>query len=422
MKPTPYSSSGTQPETVPHPGMSFRIFVVFVASLMAMNAVSIDSMLPALPDIGESFGIAGSNEVQWVLTAYLLGFGASQIVYGPLADRFGRKPVLLTGIAIYTAACIWAAISTSMEAMLAARVIQGIGAGATRVLAVAIVRDCYSGSTMARVMSLTFIVFLAAPIIAPSIGQVIILFVSWHWIFTFLALYGLATIIWGARSLPETLHPQDRIPLSFGAVARAFLLTLTTRISIGYALAVTLLMGGLFSFINSSQQIFDVTFGSAHLFTTVFAAIAAFMILSNLLNSRIVVQLGPRIVGHVALIGFTLFGLGHLLAAWSGYETLLVFSLLQGGLMFCFGLMVSNFNALAMQPMGHIAGTASSVQGFISTTGGALLGFYVGQHFDGTTMPLGMGYAAFGLLAIVCVLYAEKGRLFGRLTDSERED
>jgi DHA1 family bicyclomycin/chloramphenicol resistance-like MFS transporter len=411
MKPLTYSAT---PEASSHPGMTFRMFVLFVAAIMAMNAISIDSMLPALPEIGNSLGITEANKTQWVITAYLLGFGGAQIIYGPLADRFGRKPVLLFGIALYTAASLWAAFSTSLEAMMAARVIQGVGAAATRVLAVTIVRDCYSGATMARVMSLTFIVFLAAPIIAPSLGQVVMLFVSWHWIFGLLAIYGIATLIWGARKLPETLHPEDRMPLSLKAVGNALWLTVTTRQTIFYTLAVTLIFGALFGFINSIQQIFDETFDAVDLFPAIFAAIAAFMAVSSFVNSRVVEKLGTRFVSHTALIGFTGFAAVHMISAYLGHENMVSFALVQGGQMFCFGLIVSNFNSMAMEPMGHIAGTASSVQGFISTTGGALLGFLVGQQFDGTTLPLGTGFFVFAALAIVCALIAEKGKLFAR--------
>lgn len=419
MKPQDYSTDTAVPKV--HPGLSFREFVLFVAAIMAMNAISIDSMLPAMPAIAQSLGITQNNQVQWVVTAYLLGFGGAQIIYGPLADRFGRKPVLMFGIGLYTAASLWVALSASLETMLAARVLQGVGAAATRVLAVSIVRDCYSGAVMARVMSLVFIVFLAAPIIAPSIGQAIVLFVSWHWIFGFLTVYGLLTLLWGLIRLPETLHPEDRLPISVKAISHAFALTVTTRQSIFYTLAATLLMGGLFAFINTAQQIFADVFDAAHLFTTIFAGIAAFMAVSNFVNSRIVVKLGPRVVSHAALFGFAAFAALHMITAMTGYESLWVFSAIQGGLMFCFGLMVSNFNSLAMEPMGHIAGTAASVQGFITTTGGALLGFLVGQQFDGTTVPLGTGFTVYAVLAIGCILCAEKGRLFGRAPKYQSE-
>jgi MFS transporter, DHA1 family, multidrug resistance protein len=412
MKPLSYSSV---PDRSAHPGMTFRMFVLFIAAIMAMNAVSIDSMLPALPEIGRELGVTEANEAQWIITAYLLGFGGAQIIYGPLADRFGRKPVLLFGIGVYALASLWAGFTTSLDAMLTARVMQGIGAAATRVLAVTIVRDCYSGATMARVMSLTFIVFLAAPIIAPSIGQAIMLFVSWHWIFGLLAIYGVWTLIWGWQRLPETLHPEDRLPLSARAVGHALWLTLTTRVTIFYILAVTLIFGALFGFINSVQQIFDQAFDAANIFPAIFAAIAGFMAVSSFVNSRVVEKLGTRLVSHTALIGFTLFAALHMITAYIGHENIWSFSLIQGGQMFCFGLIVSNFNSMAMEPMGHIAGTASSVQGFLSTTGGALLGFFVGQQFDGTTFPLGLGFFTFAALAIVCVLLAEKGRMFQRV-------
>jgi DHA1 family bicyclomycin/chloramphenicol resistance-like MFS transporter len=413
MKPLTYTDT---PDASSHPGMTFRMFVLFVATIMAMNAISIDSMLPALPEIGRTLGIAEANDTQWVITAYLLGFGGAQIIYGPLADRFGRKPILLAGIAIYAAGSLWAAFTTSLEAMMFARVVQGIGAAATRVLAVTIVRDCYSGATMARVMSLTFIVFLAAPIIAPSLGQLVMLFVSWHWIFGLLAIYGVWAFVWGARKLPETLHEKDRMPLSVGAVGHALWLTLTTRVTIFYTLAVTLIFGALFGFINSIQQVFEQTFNAADIFPAIFAGIAAFMALSSFVNSRVVERLGTRLVSHTALIGFTGFAAIHMISAYFGHESIWSFSLVQGGQMFCFGLIVSNFNSMAMEPMGHIAGTASSVQGFISTTGGALLGFLVGQQFDGTTLPLGTGFFVFAALAIVCVLLAERGRMFRRVS------
>jgi DHA1 family bicyclomycin/chloramphenicol resistance-like MFS transporter len=392
--------------------MGFKEFVALIAALMALNALAIDSMLPALPAIGDALGITDENQRQWVVTAYLLGFGGAQIFYGTLSDRFGRKTVLAVGVAIYTIASVVASFSTSFEMMMIARVIQGIGSASTRVLVVALVRDCYSGRQMARVMSLSFIVFLAVPIIAPSLGQVIMLFAPWRWIFGVLTLFGVGVMAWMLLRLPETLQPEDRVAISFAGVSHAFMVTLSSRVAVGYNLAMTLILGGLFGFINSAQQIFADVFHASNLFTTIFALIAVFMAISSFLNSRIVGRFGTRKVSHTALFGYIGFAMLNAAFALAGYETLWSFAVLQACTMFCFGMVVSNFGAMAMQPLGHVAGTASSVQGFISTTGGALLGFYVGQHFNGTIIPLTVGFSAFGLAALVMVLIAERGRLF----------
>jgi len=405
------NKSAPAPEN-PHPGMGFREFVAFIAGLMATNAIAIDSMLPALPEIGESLRIDTANHTQLVITAYLLGFGGAQLVYGTLADRFGRRKVLLFGLALYTIASIGALFAGSLEVMLAARALQGVGSAATRILAITIVRDCYSGSHMARVMSLAFLVFLSVPILAPSIGQSIMLVAPWRAIFLMLCLLGGILFVWTLTRLPETLHPEDRSPISLGAITHAFDLIVHSRATVGYVLAMTMVMGGLFGFINSAQQVFADAFDAEELFTLIFAMIAVFMAASSLLNARVVEKLGMRRVSHAALFGYCAVTLVHAAVVLADAENIWTFSALQGAMMFFFGLMVSNFNSMAMEPVGHIAGTASSVLGFVSTAGGALLGFALGQHFDGTTLPLTMGFVMLSLAAVAFVLFAERGRLF----------
>ena len=400
------------PAANPHPGMGFKQFVALIAAMMAVNALSIDAMLPALPAIGEDLGVASDNQRQWVVTAYLLGFGVAQLFYGPLADRYGRKPVLLVALALYTAFTALAAFASTFELMMVARVAQGVGAAATRVLAVSIVRDCYSGRTMARVMSLTFIVFLAAPIIAPSLGQAIVLVAPWPWIFALLGVFGAAITAWAALRLPETLRPENRTPISVKGVLGAFRLALTTRVAVGYMLAVTAMVGALFGFINSAQQVFADALERPGLFTTVFALVAGFIAVSSFVNSRIVERVGTRRVSHAALLGFIAFAALHALVSLSGQESVWTFIVLQGAMMFCFGLVGSNFNAMAMEPLGHIAGTGSAVQGFVTTTGGALIGFLIGQQFDGTTVPMTLGFVGCGLAALAAVFVTEQGRLF----------
>lgn len=408
------SLSATVPhlQASPHPGMGFRQFVALIAAIMAVNALAVDTMLPALPQIGDSIGIPTENARQWVVTSYLLGFGVAQIFYGPLADHFGRKPVLLVGLVAYVVFSLAAGLSTSFEMMLIARVLQGISAASSRVLVISIVRDCYSGRKMARVMSLAFIVFLAVPILAPSIGQAIMLVLPWRAIFVGLAAFGAIVFVWAGLRLPETLHAEDRVQTSVSSIAHAFRLTLSSRVAVGYMFAMTLMYGSLVGFINSAEQVFVDVFLAPRLFTTIFALIAVFMAFSSLLNSRIVGRFGTRVISHSAVIGYIAIACLHAMVALSGHETIWSFALLQSCMMFCFGLVGPNFGAMAMEPLGHVAGTASSVQGFVSTIGGALVGFYVGQHFDGTVVPLTLGFAGCSSAALLVVLVAEGGRLF----------
>ena len=217
------------------------------------------------------------NARQWVITSYLLGFGVAQLVYGSLADRYGRKPVLMVGLTLYTLFAALCAFSTSFEMLLIARFLTGLGAASTRVLAVSIVRDCYAGRQMARVMSLAFIVFLATPVIAPSLGQAIMLFASWRWIFGILSIFGLVVIAWAAIKLPETQHPEDRLPISVAGVTSAFKIALTDRIAMGYTLAAALVLSGLFGFLNSAQQVFVDVLGAGDIFPLIFAGIAGTM-------------------------------------------------------------------------------------------------------------------------------------------------
>jgi len=392
--------------------IGFKELVAMVAMLMALNALAIDSMLPALPAIGESLGVDDANRRQWVVTAYLLGFGVTQIIYGPLSDRFGRRPVLFTGVGLYVIFSLMAAFAWSFETLLAARVLQGVGAASTRVLAVAIVRDQYEGRRMAQVMSLSFLVFLGVPIIAPSLGALIVLAGPWPWIFALLGLWGAIVLVWAGLRLPETLHPEDRMPINLKRIGAAAWETVTNRLSIGYTLAMTAIVGCLFGFITSAQQVFDEALGNAAIFPIIFAVVGCGIAAASLLNAALVQRLGQRLLSHTALIGFTAVSTVHLVVAASGHESLITFAVLQTLTMFCFGFIGGNFGSMAMTPLGHIAGTAASVQGVISSVGGALIGFAIGQQFDGTTVPMTAGFTLCGLTAIGIVLWTERGRLF----------
>ncbi|HEV2746019.1 MAG TPA: multidrug effflux MFS transporter [Allosphingosinicella sp.] len=390
------------------PGM--REFVALMAALMASNALAIDAMLPALPAIGEALGVGEENRRQLVITVYLLGFGAGQIVYGPLSDRFGRKRLLVAGIALYALFAAAAGLAGSFALLLAARACQGVAAAATRVLVVAIIRDRYHGSAMARTMSLVMIVFMVVPVIAPSFGQGVLAVAGWRQIFIGLAVYGLVLGLWAGLRLPETLAASARRPLSAAHVGSAALETLRNRASIGNTMASTLAFGALFAFINSVQQIVADVFRSPGLIGLVFACVAGPMAISSYANSRFVVRFGSRRMLLAALAAFTLIALLHLIAAVTLGETIWSFVVLQALTMACFGLIGANAGALAMEPLGHVAGTASSVQGMMTTVGGALIGFGIGQQFDGTTRPILLGFVLCGAAALLAAIWANPAR------------
>jgi DHA1 family bicyclomycin/chloramphenicol resistance-like MFS transporter len=403
------SSSQTQSDA----GLGYRGFIAFTASIMALNALAIDCMLPALPAIGRSLNIASENERQWIIVVYMASFGVGQVIWGPIADRFGRKVPMVWGMIAYTVASLFAGFAGSFAMLLVTRVLQGIACSAARIMLVSIVRDCYSGRTMARVMSLAFMVFLAVPMLAPSIGQVISAFFgSWRAIFLSLGLYGLIVATVATLRLRETLHPEYRQPLTFASVAATAVRVCTTRVSIGYTIGAGLSFGCIAGMITSIQQIFADIFHIASWFPAIFAGLAAGMAIASYLNSRLVERLGTRKLSHSALLGFITVSLVHFAVAASGHETLVSFVVLLALVMFCVGLVGPNFNSMAMEPMGDIAGSAASLQGAISTCLGAVVGSLIGQSFHGTTVPLTGGFALAGLLMLVVVFVTEGGRLF----------
>ncbi|MER2534934.1 MAG: multidrug effflux MFS transporter [Rhizobiaceae bacterium] len=387
-------------------------FIALAAAVMSLNALAIDIMLPGLQQIGASLGVENENHRQYVISAYFLGMGLALLPYGPLSDRYGRRKPLLFGLTVYVIAAFAAAFSPNFETLLALRFIQGAGAASTRVIAVSIVRDRFGGRAMAEVMSLIFMTFMVVPVIAPSIGQLMMLFANWHFIFTGMGLLGAAVLVWVALRLPETMHPEDRRPFTLTSIGKAFRVVLTNRTSISYTLASAIMFGALFGFINSAQQIYIDIYGLGVWFPLVFAGIASMMALSSFLNSRLVMKLGMRRLSHAAILGFMVVSLIWFLWSLSGPVPLAAFIALFAAAMFQFGWIGSNFNSIAMEPLGHLAGSASSVQGFIQTIGGGIIGVLIGQSFDGTTTPLAAGYAGVAAIGILIVLVGEKGRLF----------
>lgn len=393
-------------------GIGFPEFVTLCAAIISLGALGIDTMLPALPAIGHRLGAAGPAEWPLVITAFVLGFGLAQPIHGPLSDRYGRRPVLLVSIAIYVVANLIATASGSFTLMLVARFVGGLAVASTRVVSVAIVRDLHAGRAMAKVTSLIFMTFMAVPVVAPALGQALLLVGSWRLIFGAIASFALLVLIWFAWRMPETLAPERRQPLDARVLAANWRTTLTDRYSLGYMLAAAAMQGAMYGYLTTIQAIVDRTFGVPDMLAFVFAGAAVLLAGANLLNSRIVMRVGTRRISQTALLVLIVMSIVSLVVTGMGGETVWTFTLLQSVTLACFGLTGSNFSAMAMERMGAIAGTASSVQGFVSVTGGALIGAAIGRAFDGTTAPLHIAFILCGAAAFAIVAVVERGKLF----------
>lgn len=393
-------------------GIAFPEFVALCAAIIALGALGIDTMLPALPAIGTRLGAASEADWPLVITAFVLGFGIAQPIHGPLSDRYGRRPVLLVSIAIYVVTNLIATASGSFTLMLVARFVGGLAVASTRVVAVAIVRDLHAGRAMAKVTSLIFMTFMAVPVVAPALGQALLLVGSWRLIFGAIAGFALLVLIWFAWRMPETLPVERRQPLEARVLAANWRTTLTDRYSLGYMLAAAAMQGAMYGYLNTIQAIVDRTFGVPDMLAFVFAGAAVLLAGANLLNSRIVMQVGTRRISQTALLVLIGMSVVSLVVMEMGGETIWTFAILQSVTLACFGLTGSNFSAMAMERMGAIAGTASSVQGFVSVTGGALIGALIGRAFDGTTGPLHTAFILCGVTAFAIVAVVERGKLF----------
>jgi DHA1 family bicyclomycin/chloramphenicol resistance-like MFS transporter len=397
------------------PEPAFPEFVGLMGFMMALISLSIDNLLPAFGAIQADFGVSDANALQYVLTAYMAGFGLMQLVYGLVSDVIGRRPTLLIGLSIYCVGSVLAITANSFEWLLVARAIQGVGGAAARVLTDAIIRDRFAGREMARTLSLTMMIFIIVQVLAPAIGQSMLLLGSWRLIFSGMLALALMQIVWFNLRMPETLHAQNRLPLSVGRIWDGVRLCLTTRVLTGYATASGLMIGTLMAYLGSSQAIFGAgIYSLGSFFPIAFGLIASVMGLASLLNSRVVRRLGMRRVSQTATCCFVAVAAIQLLVALSygGRPPLLFFGTTLAATMFLFSLTVPNFNAMAMEPLGAVAGTASSIVGSYSNITGTLLGAWIGQAFNGTVLPLCFGSFGLGLLSFIVVLWSERGRLF----------
>lgn len=396
--------------TGPRPGA--RETIALLAALMALNAIAIDAMIPALEDISTHLGVAEENRRQLILIAYTLGFGIGQLFWGPLADRLGRKPMLMAGIAIYVVFAFFCSAAPSFELLILARALQGGAAASSRVLVMAMVRDLFEGEAMARVMSLVAMVFMIVPVLAPSIGQAILTVGPWQSIFWALGGYGIVVGMWAFLRIPETLKEEHRRTLHIADLLEGARAVMSDRQSLGYTLAQTALFAGLLAYIASIQQIVFDVFHRPDLIGFVFGAVAAPMALASFTNSRLVGRFGLRRVAHSGVIAFSLLSLGHALVATLAGETLPMFIVGQALVLASFSFCASNMNTLAMARMAPVAGMASSIQGVVGTVLAAGAAFLIGQAFNGTQLPYLWGLTLCGATSVMLVLLTDRRRLF----------
>ncbi len=401
-----------KPEPGQRTALSFPELVAITAAVMALNALAIDIMLPALGTIGDELGAARDNDRQLIIVVYVLGNGIAQLFFGPLVDRFGRKRVLMWSLGGYVLGSLLSVVASSFSLLLAARAFQGVTTAAARVAAIAVVRDQCSGRRMAQVMSLAITIFMAAPILAPGFGQLILFAGPWRAIFLALLLYGLVLALWVGWRLPETLAPSQRKALRAGPIIGAYMEFVRNRMAIGYTLASALCFSALFSYISASEQLFLELFEIGEAFALAFAALAAALGAATLINARLVSRFGMRRLTHGALLVFIIVNLMHLAIATTTGETFVIFMTFMSVSFFCMGLIGPNSTAMAMEPMGHIAGSAAAANGFAGTTLAGFLGGLVARSYDGTAAPIIQGFAVLGFAAFAVVLWTEKGRLF----------
>jgi DHA1 family bicyclomycin/chloramphenicol resistance-like MFS transporter len=382
-----------------------------MATLTALAALTIDMVLPALPAIGSSLGVQRSNDNQLIVSLLFLGFGVGQLFYGPLSDAIGRKPAAFIGLALFSVGCVIALTSRSFPQMLAARFLQGIGVAGPRTITLALVRDRFEGREMARVMSLITVVFILVPIVAPAIGQMVLSLSGWRAIFAVYLALGLVVTIWFAVRQEETLPPGRRIPLAFGRMAAAAREVVSHRQAIGYTVAGGLVFGALIGYLTSAQQILQQQYSLGPRFPLFFAMVAFAIGAASFTNASLVMRYGMRTLSTWSLRGILLVSLvfAAIAATWSGQPPLWSLMAYLMATFFGIGLLFGNLNALAMQPLGHIAGTGAAIVGATSMLLSLALGTTIGQSYDGTVLPLVIGFAVLSAAAMLVSRWAEGG-------------
>ena len=385
-------------------------FIVLVALLNAMVAMSIDTMLPAIGAIASELGAADPNSRQFIISSFFAGMTIGTLIWGPLSDSTGRKPAIYAGLVLYVIGAMLCLFSGSFEMMLIGRAVQGFGAAAPRIVSIAMVRDGSAGAAMARVMSFVMSVFMLVPILAPSIGQLVLFVASWRVIFLGFLAMALIAAIWLWLRQPETLPRESRSRLSGQALLSAAIEVLRHPVAMGYTLAVGCIFGSFISYLGTSQQIFAEQYGQGEYFALWFGLFAVAIALAMILNGRLVMKYGMRSLSRLALRGnIALSGLFLVAAiAFAGHPPLWLLGVYLFTNFFCCGILFGNYNAIALEPMGRIAGMASAISGSLSALFAIVTGSLIGQQYDGTVIPLAAGFTGLGLLALVFTLWADR--------------
>lgn len=378
-------------------------FIALIAMNFALVAFSIDSMLPALPEIAQALTPDAPNRAQLVLTSFVLGMGLGTLVTGPLSDSFGRKPIILVGVALYMVGATLAAQAQTLESMLAARIIQGLGVAGPRIVALAIVRDLYEGRPMAAIMSYAMMIFTLVPAVAPLLGSFIIAGFGWRAVFVSFVIFATIVTSWMMLRQPETLPPEARRPFQASAIIAAIKECFTYKVFVLSTFVQVLAYGMLFACLSSTQQIFETSFNRAESFPLWFALIAVVAGSASIFNARMVVRLGMQRIVAAGMGMQIAFSVAVLVAAMLGPVPFWLYILWTISLFFMAGLVIGNLNALAMEPVGHIAGLAASVIGAVATVVGAAIAMPIGLAFDGTPLPLAIATSVLATIGFVVV-------------------
>ena len=385
-------------------------FIALSALLVSLVALSIDAMLPALPAIGADLGTTRPNDNQLIVSTLFLGLAVGPLLFGPLSDSIGRKPAIYLGLAVFVVGCILSLLAANLAVMLVGRLLQGIGAAGPRIVTMALIRDQYAGRAMARIVSFVMGVFILVPALAPALGQIVLMVSHWRAIFAVFLVIALIASAWFALRQPETLSPERRVPLRFGRVLATVAEVCRTREALGPTVAAGLVFGAFVGYLSSAQQILQEGYELGAQFPIYFAVLALAIGTASVANARLVMHFGMRRLARIALltiVGLSLCFLAVMIAGGSG-PPLSGFMLYMLPTFFCVGILFGNLNALAMEPLGHIAGVGATVVGFLSTAIAALLGAGIGRAYDGSLLPLCIGFGVLALLAFATMLWVER--------------